>query len=65
MKVRALEVGHGLKAMLPYGILLILNQEKRDRQFDYSCEAVPTQGGEGDVRYHINTSVRVAANDRP
>jgi hypothetical protein len=30
--VRALEVGHGLKALLPYGVLLILNWEKRDRR---------------------------------
>jgi hypothetical protein len=29
--VRALEVGHGLKTLLPYGVLLILNREKRDR----------------------------------
>jgi hypothetical protein len=31
VKVRALKVGHGLKVLLPYGVLLILNQEKRDR----------------------------------
>jgi hypothetical protein len=30
MEVRALGVGHGLKALLPYGILLILNQERRN-----------------------------------
>jgi hypothetical protein len=32
VEVRALVVGHGLKALLPYGVLLILNWEKRDRQ---------------------------------
>jgi hypothetical protein len=30
VEVRALEVGHGLKALLPYGVLLIPNREKRD-----------------------------------
>jgi hypothetical protein len=30
MEVRALGVGHGLKALLPCGILLILNQERRN-----------------------------------
>jgi hypothetical protein len=30
--VRALEVGHGLRTLLPYGVLLIPNHEKRDRQ---------------------------------
>jgi hypothetical protein len=31
MEVSALEVGHGLKALLPYGALLIPNREKHDR----------------------------------
>jgi phage-related protein len=46
IEVRALEVGHGPKALLPYRVLLILNWEKRDRQCCYSGEAVLTQGGE-------------------
>jgi hypothetical protein len=49
MEVRALEVGHGLKALLPYGVLLILNWEKRDRQCCSSGKAVLAQGGESDV----------------
>jgi hypothetical protein len=40
MEVRALEIGHGLKALLPYGVLLILNQEKRNRQCGSSGEAI-------------------------
>jgi hypothetical protein len=32
VEVRALEVRHGLKALLPYGVLLILNREKCDMQ---------------------------------
>jgi hypothetical protein len=31
MEVRVFEVGHGLKTLLSYGVLLILNQKKRDR----------------------------------
>jgi hypothetical protein len=57
VEVRALEVGQGLKALLPCRVLLILNQEKRDRQCRYSCEAVLSQGGEGDVRQHLNIGV--------
>jgi hypothetical protein len=62
---RALEVGHSLKAMLPYGVLLILNQEKRNRQCCCSGEAVLTQGGEGDVHHPLNASVGLATNDGP
>jgi hypothetical protein len=40
MEVRALEVRHSLKALLPYGVFLILNQEKHDRQCCSSDEAV-------------------------
>jgi hypothetical protein len=65
MEVRALEVIHGLKALLPYGVLLILNREKRNRQCCCSGEVVSTQGGEGDVHHHLNAGVRLAANGRP
>jgi hypothetical protein len=64
MEVRALEVGHGLKALLPYGVPLIPNQEQRDRQCRCSYEVVLAQGGEGDVCHHLNTSVNVAAEQR-
>jgi hypothetical protein len=40
VEVRALEVGHSLKTLLPYGVLLIPNREKRDRQCCSSGEAV-------------------------
>jgi hypothetical protein len=63
--VRALEVGHGLKALLPYGVLLIPNQEKRDRQCRCSCEAVLAQGGEGDVCHHLNAGVGLTNDDGP
>jgi hypothetical protein len=32
MEVRALEVGHGRKTLLPYRVLLILDQKKRGSQ---------------------------------
>jgi hypothetical protein len=65
VEVRALEVGHGLKALLPYGILLILNREKRDRQCCCSGEAVLTQGVECVVRHHLDAGVWLAADDGP
>jgi hypothetical protein len=63
--VKALEVGHGLKALLPSGVLLILKQEKRDRQCCYSGEAILTPGGEGNVRHHLNAGVGLVADDGP
>jgi hypothetical protein len=65
MEVRALEVGHGLKTLLPYGVLLILNRKKRDRQCCSSGEVVLAQGGESDVRHQLNAGVRLAADDGP
>jgi hypothetical protein len=63
--VRALKVGQGLKALLPYGVLLILNREKCDRQCGSSGEAVLAQGGDNDVHHHLNASVGLAADDGP
>jgi hypothetical protein len=63
MEVRALEVRHGLKALLPYGVHLISNREKRDRQCCNSGVAVLAQGGEGDVRHHLNASVGLTADN--
>jgi hypothetical protein len=63
--VRELEVRHGLKALLPYGALLISNREKHDRQCCSSDEAALAQGGESDVRHHLNAGVELTANDRP
>jgi hypothetical protein len=65
MEVRALKVRHGLKAMLSYGVLLIPNREKRNRQCCCSCEAVLAQGGEGDVCHHLNAAVGLTADDGP
>jgi hypothetical protein len=65
VEVRVLEVGHSLKALLPYGVLLILNREEHDRQCCSSSEAVLAPGGESDVRHRLNTGAGVAADDRP
>jgi hypothetical protein len=65
VEVRALEVGHGHKTLLPYGVLLIPNREKHDRQCCSSGEAVLTQGGESDVHHQRNACVRLAADDGP
>jgi hypothetical protein len=65
VEVRALEVGHGLKTLLPYRVLLISNQEKRDRQCCSCSEVVLAQGGESDVHRQLNAGVRLTADDRP
>jgi hypothetical protein len=65
VEVRDLEVGHGLETLLPYGVLLILNQKKRDRQCCSSGEVVLAQGGESDMRHQLNASVGLTTNDRP
>jgi hypothetical protein len=65
VKVRTLEVIHSLKALLPHGVLLILNREKRDKQCCYSGNAVLAQGGEGNVRHPLNAGVRLATDDGP
>jgi hypothetical protein len=65
MEVRALEVRHGLKMLLPSGVLLILNRKKRDRQCCGSGEVVLAQGGESDVCHQLNTGVGLAADERP
>jgi hypothetical protein len=65
MEMRALKVGHRLKALLPYEVLLILNQKKRDRQCCSSCEAVLAQGGKSDARHHLNAGVVPATDNRP
>jgi hypothetical protein len=59
-----MEVG-ALEALLPYGFLLIPNQEKRDRQFCSSDEVVLAQGGESNVHHHLNAGVRLATDDGP
>jgi hypothetical protein len=63
VEVRAFEVGHGLKTLLPYGVLLIPNREKRNRQCCSSGEAVLSQGGESHVCHQLNADVGLAVDD--
>jgi hypothetical protein len=42
VEVRALRVGHGHKALLPHGVLLIMNQEERGRHLSGGGEAALT-----------------------
>jgi hypothetical protein len=65
MEVRAVKVRHSPKTLLPYGVVLIPNQEKHDRQCYSIGETVLAQRGESDVRHHLNSSVRLTANDGP
>jgi hypothetical protein len=65
VEVRTLEVGHGLKTLLPYEVLLIPNWEKRDRQCCSSDEVVLAQGGESDVCHQLNAGVGLTSDDGP
>jgi hypothetical protein len=65
VEVRALEVGHGGKTLLPYGVLLISNQEKRDRQCGSCGEVVLALGGESNMCHHLNAGAGLAADDGP
>jgi hypothetical protein len=64
-EVRALKVRHGIESLLPYGVLLILNHEKCDRQCCCSREVALIEGGEGDVCHHLDGGVRLAVDDGP
>jgi hypothetical protein len=65
VEVRALEVEHGRKTLLPYGVLLIPDRKKRDRQCGGSGEVVLTQRGEGNVHHHLNAGIRLVVDDGP
>jgi hypothetical protein len=64
-EVRALEVRHNLKVLLPHRIFLIPNQEKSDRHHDGSGETTLTQLDECDVSRLLDGGVRLAADDGP
>jgi hypothetical protein len=65
VEVRALEVGHGLKVLLPYGIPLITNREERDLHLLSSSEVALTQGGECDLHRLLDDVVKLGADDNP
>jgi hypothetical protein len=63
IEVQALDVGHGLKALLPHRIFLNLNREQRDQHRGGSGEATLTQSGEWDVCHLLDGGVRLTADD--
>jgi hypothetical protein len=63
IEVRAVEVRHVLQVLLPHGIFLIPNGEKRDGHHGGSGEAALTQGGECDACRLLDCGVRLAANN--
>jgi hypothetical protein len=63
MEVRALRVGHVLKALPPLGLLLLMDQELRDRHRNGVIEVALTHGGEGDVCCLLNHLVQLDADD--
>jgi hypothetical protein len=62
-EVRALGVGHGLKALLPHRILLVIDQKERDWHRGGVGEAALTQGGECDLCRLLDGLIQLDPND--
>jgi hypothetical protein len=65
MEVGALGVRHDHKALLPLGVLLIVNREEHSRYLGGGGKAALTQGGEGDECRLLDDAVKLAVNDGP
>jgi hypothetical protein len=63
MEVRALRVGHGLKTLLPHGILLVMNREERDWHRGSVGEAALTQESECDLCRLLDDLIQLDADD--
>jgi hypothetical protein len=63
VEVMALEVGHGLKSLLPHLVFLIPNRENHDGHRGGSSEAALTLGGECDMHCLLDGGVSLAADD--
>jgi hypothetical protein len=59
----ALEVAHGLEALLPLGILLVVDRNKRGRHVDGGGEAVLTQRSEDHVCHLLDGVVNLSTGD--
>jgi hypothetical protein len=57
------EVAHDLEELLPLGLLLITDQEERNRHVSDVSEAMLTKCGEGDVRHLLNSVINLAPHD--
>jgi hypothetical protein len=64
-KLMALEVRHGLKALLPHGIFMIPNREKHDQHYGGSSEVTLTQRGECDMGRLLDGGVGLVDNEGP
>jgi hypothetical protein len=63
VEVRALGVEHGLKTLLPHGILLVTNREEHDWHRNGVGEVALTQGGECDLCRLLDGLIHVDADD--
>jgi hypothetical protein len=63
VEVRALRVGHGLKTLLPRGILLVRNREERDWHHGGVGEAALTHEGECDLCCLLDDLIQLDADD--
>jgi hypothetical protein len=63
VEVRVLEVGHSLKALLSYGVPLIMNREESEWHLHGSSEAALAQGGEGDMCHQLDGVVELSIDD--
>jgi hypothetical protein len=63
VEVRALGVGHGLKTLLPHGILLIMNREEHDWHRGSVGKVALTQGGEGDLCHLLDGLIHLNVDD--
>jgi hypothetical protein len=65
MEVGGLGVRHSLKTLLPYGVLLVTNQQEHDRHLYSSGETALMQGGGGDECHLHDGAIKLTANDGP
>jgi hypothetical protein len=63
MEVRALEVGHSLKTLLPHMILLVTDGKERDWHRGGVDEAALTQGGECDLCHLLDGLIQLDPDD--
>jgi hypothetical protein len=63
VEVRALEVGHGLKMLLPQRILLVMNRKERDWHRGSVGEVALTQGGECDLCRLLDGLIQLDPDD--
>jgi hypothetical protein len=63
VEVRALGVGHGLKTLLSYRILLVMDRKERDWHRGGVGEAAHTQGGECDLCHLLDGLIQLDPDD--